>query len=106
MATKALTAFSFAALTPVAIGVINETTFTVALTVPYGTNVTGLVPTITQTGASVVPLSGVAQDFTLPVVYTVTASDESTQAYVVTVISLSLIHISEPTRLGMISYAV
>jgi len=87
MATKAITAFSFAALIPVAIGVIDENTFTVALTVPYGCNVTGLVPTIVHTGASVAPNTGVAADFTLPVTYTVTAADASTQAYVVTVIS-------------------
>ena len=57
----------------------------ITLTVPYGTNVTSLTPTVTITGASVSPGSGVSQDFTNPVTYTVTASDSSTKAYTVTV---------------------
>ena len=51
---------------------------------PY-TNVTALTPFITITGATVSPPSGTSQDFTSPVVYTVTAADSSTQAYMVTV---------------------
>jgi len=82
---KAITAFNFNALTPPVIGVVNETTKTVTLTVPFGTVVTALVPTITITGALVSPASGVAHDFTIPVTYTVAAADASTQAYVVTV---------------------
>ncbi len=58
---------------------------TVALTVPYGTAVTALTPTIVITGASVSPASGAAQDFTNPVTYTVTAADGSTKAYTVMV---------------------
>ncbi len=80
---KAITAFSFAS--PAATGVINEALHTIAVSVPYGTNVSALVPSITITGASVSPLSGAAQNFTSPVTYTVTAADASTQAYVVTV---------------------
>jgi len=57
----------------------------IALTVPYGTSRAALVPTIAITGASVSPASGVARDFTNPVVYTVTAQDGSTKAYTVTV---------------------
>ena len=82
---KAITAFNFNALTPAVIGVVNETLHTIALTVPFGTVVTALVPTITITGALVSPASGVAHDFTSPVTYTVAATDTSTQAYVVTV---------------------
>jgi formylglycine-generating enzyme required for sulfatase activity len=80
---KAITAFAFS--TPAATGVITEASHAVAVTVPLGTNVTALVPTITHTGASISPASGTAQNFTSPVTYTVTASDASTQAYVVTV---------------------
>ncbi|MCX6714772.1 MAG: S8 family serine peptidase [Candidatus Uhrbacteria bacterium] len=80
---KAITAFSFA--TPSVVGEINETDHTIALTVPFGTAVTALVPTIVTTGASVSPLSGVAQDFTSPVTYAVTAGNGSIQNYVVTV---------------------
>ena len=64
---------------------VNEGAKTIALTVPYGTDVTALVPTITHTGASVSSNTGVAQNFTNPVTYTVTAADASTQAYTVTV---------------------
>jgi hypothetical protein len=72
-------------LTPNVIGTVNEAAKTIALTVPYGTNVTALVPTITHTGASVSPNTGVTQNFTNPVIYTVTAEDGSTQTYTVTV---------------------
>ena len=86
---KAITAFDFAALDPEVVGVINEAVKTIALTVPFGTEVTALVPTIVHTGASVSPASGAAQDFTSPVNYTVTAEDGSTQAYEVTVTPLT-----------------
>ncbi len=57
----------------------------IAVTVPTGTDVTSLAPTIVSTGASVSPASSVAQDFTTPVAYTVTAVDNSTRTYTVTV---------------------
>jgi hypothetical protein len=82
---KAITTFDFEALDPNVAGVINEGAKTITLTVPFGTDVTALVPTIVHTGASVSPASGIAQDFTSPVAYTVTAEDASIQAYVVTV---------------------
>ena len=66
-------------------GAVDEGAKTVEIEVPNGTDVTELVPTIAFTGASVSPDSGVAQDFTDPVTYTVTAADASTQEYVVTV---------------------
>jgi len=81
--TKAITAFTI----PGQVGetTINESAHTIALTMPYGTDVTALVPTITITGTSVSPLSGVAHDFTSPAPYTATAEDASTQNYIVTV---------------------
>ena len=80
---KAITAFTVPGQTGST--VINESAHTIGITVPFGTNVTALVPTITTTGVSVNPASGVAQNFTNPVTYTVTAADSSTQAYTVTV---------------------
>ena len=51
----------------------------VTLYVPVGTPVNALVPTITLSPfATVSPASGVAQDFTNPVAYTVTAEDGTT----------------------------
>jgi hypothetical protein len=75
----------FNIVSPAATGVITESTHSIAITVPNGTIVTALIPTITQTGASISPASGVAQNFTNPVIYTVTAADASTQDYTVTV---------------------
>ncbi len=81
---KAILTFNFT--TPSAVGTVNTTDHTVALTVPFGTVVTALVPTITiSDGATISPLTGVAADFTAPVKYTVTAEDLSTQDWMVTV---------------------
>jgi putative cell wall-binding protein len=57
----------------------------ITLTVPRGTDVTKLTPTIVHNGKSVSPASGVAKDFTTPVKYTVTAEDGTTNTYTVTV---------------------
>ena len=83
--SKAITLFNFAGLTPIVVGTINEPAKTVALTVPNGTDVTGLIPTITHSGKDVTPDTLVVNDFTTPQTYTVTAWDDSTQEYVVTV---------------------
>ncbi|MDP4094008.1 MAG: DUF5018 domain-containing protein [Bacillota bacterium] len=67
-------------------GSIDEKKHTIAITMPYGTDVTKLKPTITISEKAVVsPTSGTEKDFTKPVVYTVTAQDETTQDYTVTV---------------------
>jgi uncharacterized protein (TIGR02145 family) len=88
---KAITAFNFNALSPAVTGTITENTHTIALTVPYATNVTALVPIITvSAGATVSPASGVARNFTTPQTYTVTAEDGTTQIYTVTVTVISL----------------
>jgi len=61
-------------------------TNTISLTMPYGTDLTNLTPAITiPSDATISPASGVAQNFTNPVIYTVTAQDNSTQTYTVTV---------------------
>jgi hypothetical protein len=53
--------------------------------VPYGTNVTKLAPTITISGKSLEPASGIEQDFSNPVTYIVTADDGSEKTYTVMV---------------------
>src|SRR5713226_9859777 len=84
---KALTAFSLAGV----MGTIQETNKTIAVTMPFGTNVTALVATFTTTGTAVSvggtsQISGTtANNFTSPVVYTVTAADATTVSYTVTV---------------------
>ena len=89
---KAITSFSYMADTNAALsadveGTINGTG--INLTLPYGTNVTGLVATFTTTGQSVVVGSTVqtsgntANDFSSPLTYTVIAADGTTQEYTV-----------------------
>ncbi len=85
---KDITAFNFlagenGALSSDVTGTVNATT--VVLTVPYGTDVSALVPDIAITGESVDPADGAAVDFTSPVIYTVTAADSTTKDYTVTV---------------------
>lgn len=68
-------------------GVIIENEIEVV--VPYGTDVTTLIPTISTSAlASVSPASGVANDFSGPTTYTVTAFDGSTKEYnIITIIT-------------------
>ena len=61
---------------------IDESSKEITATVPMGTDVSALVPTITvSNGASIDPVSGIATDFTQPVTYTVTAEDGSQASY-------------------------
>jgi len=77
---------SFKFESPEVQAVINEEAKTIVATFPAGTDVTALVPIITVSEKAVVsPVSGVPQDFTSPVKYTVTAEDGSTVEYTVTV---------------------
>jgi len=78
---KAITALTFPDLG--APGIIDDLDHMIAVTVPLGTDVTDIVPAIAHTGVGLSPASGVAQDFSSPVVYTVTAADASTQQYIV-----------------------
>lgn len=76
---KEITAFSF----PEGVGVIDGSD--ISVTVPFGTDVTALVPTIEFVGQSLEPASGVAQNFTEPQFYTVTSEDLASSGYLVTV---------------------
>lgn len=85
--TKRISSFNFSS--PVATGGIFNTAGEVLVVVPAGTNRSALTPTIAITGVSISPNSGVSQDFTSPVTYTVTALDSSVKVYVVTVSELA-----------------
>jgi hypothetical protein len=62
----------------------------ITITMPANTDRSSLTPTITVSDlAAVNPVSGATQDFTCPVVYTVTAEDETEKVYTVTVVSPS-----------------
>jgi hypothetical protein len=84
---KSITSFSL----DESAGTINETDKTIAVNLPAGTDVTALIATFTTTGVSVkvgetFQASGqTTNDFTNPVVYTVTAADSTTKDYAVTV---------------------
>ncbi len=82
---KSILSFRFDALDDS--GVIDQIARKISFVLPTGTDVTQLVPTIVVSeGATVEPASGVAQDFTNPVTYTVTAQNGTTAVYTVTVV--------------------
>ena len=66
---------------------VNETAKTILVLVPMNTVASSLTPSAITTSqySSVNPASGVAQNFTSPVEYTVTAEDGTQQVYTVTV---------------------
>ena len=74
-------------LNPEVVGQLDETNYKVTLNVPYGTDLKNIASSIViSPKATVMPASGVSQDFTNPVIYTVTAENGSTQNYEVKVI--------------------
>jgi hypothetical protein len=82
---KAITSFVLSGLSPAVTGVIDGVNIT--LIVPLNTNVTALVPTIAVSPkATVSPTTGLPQNFTNPVSYTVTAEDGTTQTYSVSAV--------------------
>ena len=65
---------------------VNNTTNTITITMPRGTDVTKLAPVIATNGVkSLTPGSGETVDFTNSVTYTATMEDGSTKTYIVTV---------------------
>ncbi len=55
------------------------------MTVPFGTDITALSPSIAYLGSSLVPPPGSVEDFSSPIVYTGTSGIGATQNYTVTV---------------------
>ncbi|WBL41251.1 PKD domain-containing protein [Algoriphagus halophytocola] len=77
--------FSFAEQASVAS--LDTESHTVTIEVENGTVLSSLIPTVTVSGfASISPESGIAQDFSNPVNYTVTAEDGTEQIWTVSVI--------------------
>lgn len=66
---------------------IDTVNHTITILAPAGTSRTSLTPNISllASGASIAPASGVAQNFTSPVTYTVTAQDSTVQVWTVAV---------------------
>jgi len=81
---KDITAFTVPGI--VGSATINNSNATVTATVTFASNLTSLAPIISVSSfASVNPASGVTQNFTNPVTYTVTAQDASTKQWTVTI---------------------
>lgn len=79
---KGITSFSINGIA----GAVNNTTNTITITMPRGTDVTKLTPTISTNGVkSLTPGSGEIVNFTNSVNYTATMEDGSTKTYTVTV---------------------
>ena len=67
-------------------GSINQTNGTISVVMPYGTDVSQLVPVISGNNITdMTPGSGVMQNFSKPVTYTVTLADGTAKTYTVTV---------------------
>ncbi|MCR1024374.1 DUF5011 domain-containing protein [Cellulophaga baltica] len=75
-------------------GTITGTTIDVVL--PEGTDLTALAPVIIHTGANISPESETSQDFSSPVIYTVTAQDETIQAYTVNCSIINPVDTTDP----------
>ena len=87
---KSISAFEFEDISTES--TIDENAKTIAVTVPYGTDITKLKATFTASAFSTVTVGGTAQvsgttenNFTSPVVYKVTADDGTSSDYTVTV---------------------
>lgn len=79
---KAITGFKIGSVA----GTIDDDHHTIAITLPYGTDVTSLKPTIVVSAkATVSPATDTPHDFTSSATYTVTAEDGTTQPYSVSV---------------------
>lgn len=92
---KKITGFVFSTsenpvLAEEAAGRIEESKKEITVTVPKGTGLKNLVPSVKVSEKAIVsPASGVPQDFSKPVNYTVTSEDKSTASYTVKVFTAS-----------------
>ena len=103
---KMITIFDFPSLIPQVIGQVDQNAHTISIEVPYGTNITGLAPSIIiSPKATILPLSGVAKDFANPVVYKVTAEDGSVQEYRATIKILPQAKNNKSALLGILIFA-
>jgi hypothetical protein len=79
----AASGFDFNSTNPPSVGTVNEAAKTIAVLVPYGTNLAGLTPAVTPASGWTCATTG-AQNFSSPVEYRFT-KDSADQAYTVTV---------------------
>lgn len=78
--------FKFAGLSPAVVATIDQDSKVIKAKVPFGTDITTLVPSIlVSDNATVSPVSGGAVDFSQPVSFTVTAQNGDVRVYQVSV---------------------
>lgn len=76
----------FKTVMPAVTGIIDTVNKTISVSVPSGTTLTSLATDISlAAGHTISPASGVAQNFTNPVTYTITRPNKTTTAWIVTV---------------------
>lgn len=82
---------------------IDESRKEITFTYPVGTDVRALTPTVVvSSGATVVPISGLLQDFTNPVKYVVTAEDGITQQTYTVIVTVTVKETVQQTANGII----
>ncbi len=83
---KEITDFKLAN-TQIGAAIINTANSTIAVTMPIGSNLASVIPTTLNisNNANILPLPTAPQNFTVPVNYTVTAQDNSTKTWTVTI---------------------
>ena len=83
---KSVFSFTFTSLSPAVNASVDSVQRVITASMPIGTDPSKLTPTIVVSSKSVIsPASGVAQDFSKPVTYVVTAEDGTAQSYTVIV---------------------
>jgi hypothetical protein len=70
---------------PLRVATINQSTGTIGLMLPYGVSLKSLMPLIQYKGKTLAPASGVRQNFSGPVYYTVTSESGTAKTYKVTI---------------------
>jgi hypothetical protein len=82
---KRITGFYFG--NPTAVGLIDQTAHTITVKVPYGTDLSSLVPTVYYEGVSLDPASGRANNFNSTAIYRVKARNGTVLPYTVRVLA-------------------
>lgn len=92
---KQITKFSFSGLSSLVESVIHEDEKKIFLAVPFDTDIQTLIPVIEHTGVNIEPSNQVAQDFTKPVRYRITAENDSYADYEVFVTKIPKLEIEQ-----------
>ncbi len=86
---KDIISFSFDNLNPKIVAKIDSVTNKITATLPVGSDLARQTPTIiVSEKATISPTSGILQDFTQPLKYTITAEDGSTKSYEVKIVAV------------------